>query len=341
MPRKTNSQVASLCICSLLLLVGCNSESQLVEQRILQFGTVIDITLIHNEIDKAEAALKAIEKQLQLYRSYWHAWEDSDLYRFNQALSKGDPTPVPDSLETLITLSQDFYQRSINLFNPALGQLIAAYGFHGEDQANESLISEIQNDLPVMTDLTINQNQAISQNRHLQLDFGGIAKGYAMSLVEDYLRDQGFEHFLINAGGDLIVAGNRFGTDWRIGIQDPFKPGAIASIKLKNSQYLFTSGNYQRSYRKAGKIVHHIIDPRTGRPSDRIASATVLSNDAVLADVAATSFMIDGWDNHQKLARSLNISDYLIVDETGKMIISRSFYEKIEFTTESKPRIVN
>jgi len=341
LPRRTYS-LLSYCLfaCSILLLVGCEKRPQLIEQRILQFGTVIDITLIHSNVEKAESALNAVEQQFQTYRSYWHAWEDSDLYRFNQALVRGESVPVPDSLQTLIALSQNYYQRSQKLFNPALGKLIGAYGFHEAEQTDDILIAEMQEDLPVMSDLTLSQGQATSQNRHLQLDFGGIAKGYAMSLVEDYLRKQGFEHFIINAGGDLIVSGNRLGEPWRIGIQDPFKPGAIASIKLKNRQHLFTSGNYQRFYRKDGKIVHHIIDPRTGQSAKHIASATVLSDNAVLADVAATSFMIDGWDNHQALARSLGIHDYLVVNEAGKIIISRSLYDKIEFTTDSDYSIV-
>ncbi len=341
MPRKTYSQLVSLLIGSLLLLAGCESQPQLVEQRILQFGTVIDISLIHKDIEKAEAALKTVEQQLQVYRDYWHAWEDSDLYRFNQALAKAESVPIPASLETLIDLSQDYYQSSQKLFNPALGMLIAAYGFHGNEKADDGLIAEIQGDLPQMSDLIIQQNQATSQNPYLRLDFGGIAKGYAMSLIADLLTEQGFEHFLINAGGDLIVSGHRFNKPWRLGIQNPFKSGAIASIQLKNRRHLFTSGNYQRFYRKDGKIVHHIIDPRTGKPAKRITSATVLTDNAVLADVAATSFMIDGWDNHKALSDSLGVADYLIVNEDREIIISRSFYEKIEFTIELPLSIVD
>ena len=341
MPRKTYSQLASLLIGSLLLLTGCESQPQLVEQRILQFGTVIDISLIHSDVEKAEAALKMVEQQLQDYRDYWHAWEDSDLYRFNQALARAESVPIPKSLQTLIGLSQDYYQSSNKLFNPALGMLIDAYGFHGNEQADDRLIAKIQGDLPLMSDLIIRQNQATSLNPYLQLDFGGIAKGYAMSLIADLLTEQGFEHFLINAGGDLIVSGNRFNKPWRLGIQNPFKSGAIASIQLKNRQHLFTSGNYQRFYQQDGKIVHHIIDPRTGKPANRITSATVLTDNAVLADVAATSFMIDGWDNHKALSDSLGVSDYLIVNDDREIIISRSFYEKIEFTIELPHSIVD
>lgn len=307
----------------------------------MQFGTVIDVSIIHHDIDKVERAFVDVENQLELYRQYWHAWEESDLYRFNQALSQSQSVPIPASLRELIELSQSYYLSSQQLFNPALGKLIAAYGFHGSQQMDKLLISSIQQNLPTMPDLKIKDTRARSENPNLQLDFGGIAKGYAMSLIADFLKSEGFEHFLINAGGDVLVAGDRLGKPWRIGVQNPFKPGAIASLGMSGDQHLFTSGNYQRYYKKGEDIVHHIIDPRSGKPSKQISSATVLADNAVLADVAATTLMIDGWNNHRQLAKSLGISDYLIVNQNQKIIVSRPMAEKIEFTTNLPYSIVD
>ena len=339
-------RTAHLCLTGLLLygallLSGCKSDPQLLEQRILQFGTVIDVSIIHQDTEKIEQGFVEVEKRLQIYRQYWHAWEESDLYRFNQGLTQPRPVLIPASLRELIELSLDYYHTSQQLFNPALGKLIAAYGFHSSQQADEALIADIQQNLPTMLDLKISGTRASSDNPHLQLDFGGIAKGYAMSLIADSLKTSGFEHFLINAGGDVLVAGNRFGKPWRIGIQNPFKPGAIASINIAGDQHLFTSGNYQRYYQKEDAIVHHIIDPRSGRPSKHISSATVLTDDAVLADVAATTLMIDGWNNHRLLAKSLGIIDYLIINQNQEIIVSQSMAEKIEFIGGIAYRVVD
>jgi len=69
-----------------------------------------------------------------------------------------------------------------------------------------------------MLDLQIEGQRATSSNKHLQLDFGGIAKGYAIGLIAAYLQQQGYEHYLINAGGDLVTSGNKFGKAWRIAV---------------------------------------------------------------------------------------------------------------------------
>ncbi len=339
--KKTINRVAHLLI-GVILLAGCEQQPHLVEQRILQFGTVIDVSLVHHDLAKAEQTLIEIEQLLSAYRQSWHAWEDSDLSRFNLALlgSSGAVT-VPASLLELITLSQRYYLSSNRLFNPALGKLIAAYGFHGQADIDEELIKLIQQDLPTMADLEIQDRLAISRNPHLQLDFGGIAKGYAIGLIASHLDRLGFEHYLINAGGDLITSGNRLGKAWRIGVKNPFEPGAIASIDLLGKQALFTSGNYQRFYLNNDKTVHHIIDPRSGEPSKHISSATVLTSDPVLADVAATTLMIDGLNNYRSLAGSLGIEDYMIIDDQQRITISGSLAGKIELSAGLMVTIVD
>ena len=72
-----------------------------------------------------------------------------------------------------------------------------------------------------------------------------------------------------------------------------------------------------------------------GKPSNNISSATVLSADAVLADVAATTLMIDGWDNHVSLAKSLGITDYMIINQNGEIIASRLMSAKIELLSDN------
>ncbi len=107
-------------------MVGCEQQPQLVEQRLLQFGTVIDVSLIHHDLAKSEQTLIEIEQQLSAYRQSWHAWEDSELSRFNHALGSSASVAIPASLLELISLSQRYYLSSKQLFNPALGKLIAS-----------------------------------------------------------------------------------------------------------------------------------------------------------------------------------------------------------------------
>jgi len=327
-------------LCSLVLLAGCERRQHLVQQHLLEFGTIIEITLISDDLVQAEVLLKKIEQQLKRQRAQWHAWEDSDLTRFNRQLQQHGRAEVPASLARLLDLSQTYYDASGGLFNPALGKLVAAYGFH-DGNADEAAIAAIRRDIPDMHDLRIDGNVASSSNPQLEIDLGGIAKGYAIGLIGEFLDRNGIEHYVINAGGDLLVAGNRFGRPWRIGIQNPFAPGVVASIDLEGRHSLFTSGNYARSYRRGDDLRHHIIDPRNGLPARGQSSATVLADDPVRADVAATALMIDGLRQPRELSRSLAITDFLIIGETREILISRSLAGRLRILTDWPVTIVD
>ena len=327
-------------LCALVLLAGCERRQHLIEQHLLEFGTIIEITMIDSDLLRAQSLLEQIEQRLRRQRNQWHAWEDSDLTRFNRSLQQHSSAQVPDSLAALLQLSRRYYDATDGLFNPALGKLIAAYGFHGAD-ADATATAEIRRDIPGMHDLDLNGDIATSRNPNLQIDLGGIAKGYAIAQIAVFLDANGVEHYVINAGGDLVVNGNRFGRPWRIGIQNPFAPGAFASIELAGRHSLFTSGDYERSYRQGDRFRHHIIDPRSGVSSSGQSSATVLADDPTLADVAATALMIDGAQHHRSLATALAIDNYLVVRESREILISHSLAQKVRILTQWPVTIVD
>ncbi len=332
------------CLAWLFFLVfsasGCEPRQHLVEQHLFEFGTIIEITMITKDLNLAERLLTEIEHRLRIQRNQWHAWEDSDLSRFNIALQQNSRAEVPASLAPLLRLSREYHDASNGLFNPALGKLIAAYGFH-DSKADMSAVAEIKRDIPGMHDLEVAGKTAISTNPHLQIDLGGIAKGYAVGLISDYLDTNGINHYIVNAGGDMAIAGNRFGHPWRVGIKNPFAPGVIASLEIEGRHNLFTSGNYERQYWHGEKLAHHIIDPRSGKPSTGQSSATVISSDPVRADVAATTLMIDGFQGYQELALALQIEDFLIVSETREILISQALAKKIKVTVSWPTTIIN
>jgi len=327
-------------LCSLAVPAGCERHPQLVQQHLLEFGTIIDITLISDDLPRAETLLQQVEQQLRRQRAQWHAWEDSDLTRFNRQLQQRGSAEIPASLAQLLELGKRYHDASGGLFNPALGKLIAAYGFH-DGNPNEQAIAAIRRDIPDMDDLRIDGNYASSSNPDLQIDLGAIAKGYAIGQVGDFLERNGIDNYLINAGGDLLVAGTRFGKPWRIGVQNPFAPGVVASVELEGKHSLFTSGNYARSYFQGDTLRHHIIDPRSGAPARGQSSATVLVSDPVRADVAATVLMIDGMHRPRELAKALEIDDYLVISEEREILISRSFAQKVEILSRWPTKIID
>ncbi|MBT8437358.1 MAG: FAD:protein FMN transferase, partial [Gammaproteobacteria bacterium] len=165
MHRATPSSLTCLFLLA-LILSGCEPRQHLVEQHLLEFGTIIEITMITGDLNHAEHLLTEIERQLSVQREQWHAWEDSDLTRFNAALLQNSRAQIPPSLAPLLRLSRVYYDATNGLFNPALGRLIAAYGFHG-GEADMRTVAAIRRDIPGMHHLKVDGETAVSSNPHL------------------------------------------------------------------------------------------------------------------------------------------------------------------------------
>lgn len=325
----------------LLTSTACQTESN-HSQQFLQFGTLIDITLASTTQEKATRSFAEIEALLIKRHSDWHGWEDGSLTRFNKALHESPNlgTLVPENLQRLIQDSKKYYTISGGLFNPALGKLIGAWGFHGHSEADLPLINEIKKNIPGMDDLQIRDQLAYSNNPNLQLDFGGIAKGLAILEIQQILSGKGIHNFIINAGGDILAAGQNGHRNWRVAIQDPFKEDVIGSIELASSENIFTSGNYRRFQNMPDhKKRHHIINPKTGEPSQYISSATVISDNPVLADVAATTLMLGDRDQIRSLAAAMGIQQYMVITEQSEVIISQSLYDRLAWHEQQQFKI--
>ncbi len=132
-----------------------------------------------------------------------------------------------------------------------------------------------------------------------QVDLGGVGKGAVVDLIADHLAGQGIERFLVEAGGDLLVAGLKPGErPWRIWIQHPrTAEAALAILEIGAAgerRAVVTSGDYERSLEVDGARYHHILDPKTGWPARASVSVTVIAARAAEADALATGLFVAG-----------------------------------------------
>ena len=330
---RTKIKVVLSVVWIVLSLSACHRE-QPFSQTFLQFGTLINVTLYTSSPHLAMDAFAQIDSYLSKRHTDWHSWLEGDLYHFNQALAHnpGQWVDIPPSLTLLIDQSQHYFQRSNGRFNPALGKLVAAWGFHQNSQPDTALISTIQQSIPRMDQLIINAGRAKSENPHLQLDFGGIAKGLAVAEIRSLLEENNIHNFIVNAGGDLTTSGHKPGQPWRIAIENPFKEGIIATLELSGQHAVFTSGNYRRQFKDKGQPMrHHIIDPLSGQPSKFISSATVLHDDPVRADAAATALMLTQPQNLSTVATRMGVHDFLVITNNGDVLYSPSFVDQLQW----------
>ena len=179
------------------LLSGCTRPPAEFHQSLFIFGTLVDITVHGAPEDQAADAVAAVDADFQRMHREWHAWKPGgELVELNRHIAAGETTTVSDFLLPLLLQARTLSIQSDGLFNPAIGRLIALWGFHSDEpppgpppsvQAIETLVAG----KPDMQALVIEGNRVSSDNPLVQLDLGGFAKGYALNLAIARLRSFG------------------------------------------------------------------------------------------------------------------------------------------------------
>lgn len=158
----------------------------------------------------------------------------------------------------------------------------------------------------------------------MELDWGGIAKGYGIDLAANALIQQGLQNGFINAGGDLYCWGkNPDHKGWQIGIKHPRKSGLSAVLSLSDMGAA-TTGDYQRYFVQNGVRYHHVFDPKTGYPSRGKQSVTVVGPEALICDALSTALFVS--DSPEKVLQNFPSYGAFITDEEGKFSALGKFY---------------
>jgi len=314
------------------------------------FGTLVDISIYDEDEERARSLSNHILQDFQSLHNRLHAWKPisenkpSELGQLNSTFESGRMLKnISPDLVGMLVNAKELSVKSHGLFNPAIGHLIGTWGFQRDEfsavDINDRKIKKLVKSSPSMNDIVLENNTAYSKNSAVKLDLGGYAKGYALDLAANYLRKQHVNNALINIGGNIIAIGKHGDKPWRVGIQHPRAPTAIATIDLPDGWAIGTSGDYQRYFMLNGKRYCHIIDPRTGYPAQHTQSVTVLvppqaanqSQAGVLSDVASKPIFIESPQNRSKAARELGIESFMVIDDQANIFVSTNMVKKLNW----------
>jgi len=322
---------------SLLLLAGCGREP-LYQSQTYVFGTLVDISIYGERDERARELANHVQQEFQRLHDSLHAWKaGSDLYHLNTAFAAGKPAPISPELAQIVTDAAALSRQSGSLFNPAIGHLIKLWGFQRDEYTpvdpDPAEIGRLVAANPRMSDIVIDKHVASSNNPAVQLDLGGYAKGYALDLTANYLRQQQVKGALINIGGNIIAIGRHGERAWRVGIQHPRQPGPVATLELPDGWAIGTSGDYQRFFERDGKRYCHLIDPRSGFPVQGVQAVTVLippgPHAGTLSDVVSKPLFISGAQDWKAAAKQMGIEFALLIDASGKMQLTPGMQQKV------------
>jgi thiamine biosynthesis lipoprotein len=260
----------------LFLLLGCSVEEKWHTSTLLVFDTLCEI-----KIFCSPSVFKA-------------AQEDVD-----RIFSKIESHFSPDAEEYSSFMVIDLYRRALQVFTDSGGcfditvaPLSRLWGFLSKSYVVPTS-DQIQSTLErIGMEKIKEENGILLLLPGMKLDWGAIAKGFAIDLASQSLIERGISRGFINAGGDLYCWGqNPDSQNWNIGIKHPRQSGFLGVISI-SERGAATTGDYQRYFIKEGVRYHHVFDPRTGYPAQGKQSVTVCGPETLLCDALSTALFV-------------------------------------------------
>ena len=248
------------------------------------------------ELEAAATAAFDAMARLEQVTSNWRADSELSLLHARLAVAAG-PVEVSPELFAVLASAHDWCGRSDGAFDATVEALTVAYDLRGEgrlpDAAGLAAARALVDGRAVALDPSA--RTVTVPRAGMAFDLGGIAKGAALDLAADVLRERGITRALLNLGGQFAAIGAPVGrAAWTVELADPRdRARGVTTVELRDRSVSTTSGS-ERSLVVGGTIVNHVLDPRTGHPVPLWGSAVVIAERAIDADAASTALAVLG-----------------------------------------------
>jgi thiamine biosynthesis lipoprotein len=298
-------------------------------------GTVIRLTAWGEDDEGIVRAFRAAFDEFDRVDRVMTTWTpDSEVSRINKAAGRKRGVRVAKEVITVLEKAAWASRLTQGAFDITVGSFSGLWKF---DQDKDGTLPsaeavESRRKLVGWRDvlLDVRHDTVRLRKKGQRITLGGIAKGYAVDRAVAILYQHGLVHFLVQAGGDLYVAGRRGDRAWKVGIRDPRGDAETFFAIAEVQDHTFsTSGDYERFVIKDGKRYHHILDPKTGYPAWRSRSVTVMAKDAITADALSTALFVLGPEAGLPLVETLPDVEAVFVGADNRLTVSSGLKDKL------------
>lgn len=311
------------------------------------FNTLCRLSIWSAPPTLSEAAFADLNAQLRLLHDTINAFDpDSELSRLNRIAAE-QPVSCSAMLWDILSAAREAWRVSDGAFDVTIGPLMQLWGFYAK-----------QNATPTPADITAALAQVGLDKVHfddelrrvrfsvpgMRLDFGGLAKGYALDLARQTLAKHGIDSYLLDLGGNLYCSSTPppHRETFTIGIRNPYQADQLLGTLPLADRFVASSGNYERFRIIDGRRVGHIMDPRTGQPGAAMDGVTAVTSRGLLSDVFSTAVFVGGKTLAKKLCAEFPGTGFIFVslDPQGAPIIE-AIGDVPAMTTQNRPGAVD
>lgn len=319
------SKSLPLLLLLILFIPACTPSVHIYKRSQMLMGTVVEITVVAQNEERAEEAMTAAFKEIRRLEEIMSTYiPSSDISRVNAAAGLS-PVKVNRDLILVVKKALEFARLSGGAFNIALGPAIDLWNVTESDRVPSDQELEAIRPLTDLKNIVVDDtaDTLFLKEKGMRINLGGIGKGFAADYAYNVLLKHGIRSGIVAVAGDLRVFGKRpDGSTWNIGIRHPRKKeGVMAQVHLSDMA-ISTSGDYERFFMKNGIRYHHVLSPDTLHPSRGNQSVSVIAKDSTTADAISTAIFAMDPDKGFKLLESLPEVEGIIMGDDGHIGLS-------------------
>ena len=335
------------------MLTGCTpptdkdngNDIEPVTETAFLMGTIAKIT-IYEKVEDKQIFQQVFDRILEIEdrMTINKATDKSEIIQLNELAGKKSVKLSPD---TFYVLEKGKYYSEISKgrFDITIGPLVKLWNITPEQTVLPDE-KEIVKRLPLINhkDLILDNNNLSARlnNPGMIVDLGGIAKGYAADEAARILREAGYQHAIINLGGNVLTLNTKpDGSKFRLGLQDPYHPrGDYMGIVKLDNQALVSSGTYERYFEIGGSRYHHILNPKTGYPEDNsLVSVSIITKESIDADALSTAIFLLGLEEGMQMIEELSDTEAIFITADKKVYITRGISTEVFEITKPEYQI--
>jgi thiamine biosynthesis lipoprotein len=320
---KLKCRIIIIGVSFLLSLSGCGTKQTETFTNVdFAMGTVINQTIYSDEdvTDEVIDILVNIEDNMLSWRI-----NSSEIANINAMAGQGLVSvsqEVKDDLQTAVKVGYD----SDGALDITIGKLSRLWNIEGENPSvpEDSEIQELLKDVDYKKLQITQEGIVISENT--SIDLGAVGKGIGCDNINEYFDSRkDVQGAVVSVGGSILVYGTKPDqSNWKVGITDPRGEvgDVFAALTLNNECYISTSGDYEKYFIQDEKRYHHILNPKTGYPSDSgLISVTIVSDSGIVSDCLSTACFVLGYEKSLSLLEKYN-AQAVFVDTDKKVLVT-------------------